>query len=384
MSTTDEWSSNSNDAIHIQLVKPNGEVDFEFHPANTYSIFGDAETIYGYKGLNVTIKFLMPWMKPSLTITSNETIPSTSGVTPTDISSILKEYIPFTNTDGEATASSDTLSFLPKEPLCSYVKNEKTFKIFKTSVTAAEKLMQNLQVFPLFFIDGGSFIDLEDPQWFVYFVFEVQDEQLYLRGYSTVYHYYVWKKDDSSALRARISQFIILPPFQHQGHGSKLYKTIVGDFMGDKNIVDFAVEDSSESFDALRDRCDFTRIAESGLFDREEFRAPLSTQWISLHRLPYKLNKRQFSRCCELALLSKLNNQLASERKAYRLTVKERIFRQNIDVLLQLEKPERLEKLQEAYKNQLDEYKRILAEGFPIPQAEKGDMPPAKRLKTSS
>lgn len=48
------------------------------------------------------------------------------------------------------------------------------------------------------------------------------------------------------------------------------------------------------------------------------------------------------------------------ERKSVRLGIKERIFRQNLDVLLQLDKSERIEKIHNAYENQFDEYKQIV------------------------
>jgi len=47
--------------------------------------------------------------------------------------------------------------------------------------------------------------------------------------------------------------------------------------------------------------------------------------------------------------------------KAYRLQVKERLYRFNYEVLVQLEDKERLEKLEETFQTVYGDYQRILA-----------------------
>lgn len=43
-----------------------------------------------------------------------------------------------------------------------------------------------------------------------------------IAGYATVYQYYAYPKN----IRPRISQFLVLPPFQRQGIGANLLRTI--------------------------------------------------------------------------------------------------------------------------------------------------------------
>lgn len=111
--------------------------------------------------------------------------------------------------------------------------------------------------------------------------YETTEDDYCLRGYCTVYKYYKWDKLIHDGIRARISQFVILPPFQHQGHGSQLYNAIVSTFLKNPKILDFTVEDASEAFDSLRDHCDYKRLLSMGIFSEPDFHPSLSRQWIN-------------------------------------------------------------------------------------------------------
>lgn len=82
--------------------------------------------------------------------------------------------------------------------------------------------------------------------------------------------------------------------------------------------------------------------------------------------------QRQFSRCVEMALLKGLlekekDGKKSSEKKKkdkqwkmFRLIVKGRVYKQNRDVLAQLDRLDRIDKLEETYFHVEDEYKRLL------------------------
>lgn len=89
--------------------------------------------------------------------------------------------------------------------------------------------------------------------------------------------------------------------------------------------------------------------------------------------------KRQFQRLTEMLILLHLDPLDAEALKAYRLQVKERLYRFNFvsndygllccclfisypfqEVLVQLDKQERFEKLEETFQNVCDDYARIL------------------------
>src|SRR5947209_982810 len=58
----------------------------------------------------------------------------------------------------------------------------------------------------------------------------------------------------------RLSQFLILPPYQKSGHGSALYSAIYADILADSTVRELAVEDPSEEFDVLRDINDWRTL----------------------------------------------------------------------------------------------------------------------------
>jgi len=73
-----------------------------------------------------------------------------------------------------------------------------------------------------------------------------------------------------------------------------------------------------------------------------------------------KMPIRQFSRCIEMKLLQKLNVKDKIAQRTYRLIVKSRIYKQHSDVLSQLDRLYRIEKLDETYHHVEDDYRRLL------------------------
>ena len=74
-----------------------------------------------------------------------------------------------------------------------------------------------LQILFIFFIDGASFIE-EDHNWRVYLLYKKEDGLHKLIGLTTVYTFF----QEIKTCRFRISQFLILPPYQRKGFGMHL------------------------------------------------------------------------------------------------------------------------------------------------------------------
>ena len=73
------------------------------------------------------------------------------------------------------------------------------------------------ETFIKWFIDGATYIDTDDEQWDYFTVFERftnenQQTQYALAGFSTVFRFYCYPE----MIRPRISQILIMPPFQKQ------------------------------------------------------------------------------------------------------------------------------------------------------------------------
>lgn len=71
-------------------------------------------------------------------------------------------------------------------------------------------------------------------------------------GYTTVYEYYAYPQH----IRPRISQVLVLPPFQKFGIGTCFVETIYKYYQSQKNVVDMTVEDPSDDFQRLRNFVD--------------------------------------------------------------------------------------------------------------------------------
>jgi len=304
-----------------------------------------------------------------------------------------------------------------------------------------------MQILTLLFIEGASLPELDAEwsvgRWTLYLLYEVSpidaDCSPYtLAGFSTTYRYWILPtmeilratkslpsppsstngdmntytgpkitQDPTTFLfnetinaletpsRDRISQFIVLPPYQGQSLGGRLYETIFEHLVKKDFIYEIAVEDPSEAFDAMRDFSDIVYLRKLSGFQSlslppslpsEKLRktAPIPRDEIlgngvDLKGLRHeaKIVERQFNRMVELHLLSTLpssnrnkaritrKNKSSNEndRKYYfwRLALKARIYQQNADVLEQLEDPvERVDKLEAAVDNQQEEYEERL------------------------
>ena len=76
---------------------PNKDVRFE--PAFTYPIFGDEETVFGYRSLRMKLDFACDTLQPSFTSSYESAYPTTAETKPDDLEELLKDFIP-----GEQTA----------------------------------------------------------------------------------------------------------------------------------------------------------------------------------------------------------------------------------------------------------------------------------------
>ncbi|KAL9025754.1 MAG: hypothetical protein Q9196_005476, partial [Gyalolechia fulgens] len=191
--------------------------------------------------------------------------------------------------------------------------------------------------------------------------------------------------------------FLIVPSHQSHSHGTHLYNTLVRTFLSSPQISEITVEDPNEAFDDLRDYCDYARLTANGTFAQIHLAKALPSTLFQkrigvrvptgqlldlplLHhlRIKNKIAPRQFARLVEMYLLSLLplatrqsgtarltqraRSQNESDRQWYywRLLVKQRVYKKNRDVLMQLERVERVEKVEETVGEQVGDYERLL------------------------
>jgi histone acetyltransferase 1 len=310
---------------------------------------------------------------------------------------------------------------------------EQTYEIWKGNLAdlPVQQMLKRIQILVPLFIEGGTFIDLNEPleRWTVFFLYEKSAQSAStlspytFMGYSTVYRYFFYQPIspptsstgrkqaikhpatldfEPSALetvpfsalpcRSRISQFVILPPFQKGGNGSRFYNAIFEFYSQEPQTIEITVEDPNVEFDDLRDINDLTYLRTLPEFtslrinNKASFRSkgPAPQDIIDLAaleklRTKVKIAPRQFYRVVEMQLLSLIplgiRQSLIEERpkvageelkakkheyQLWRLFVKKRLYRHNKDMLMQLDRVERIDKLEDALGSVEADYARLL------------------------
>lgn len=178
--------------------------------------------------------------------------------------------------------------------------------------------------------------------------------------------YRFWHYPSSS--RLRLSQFVILPPYHKQSHGSRLYSQCYSRALADDSVTELTVEDPNEAFDHLRDTADLKYLLRPGGLVQEMnndkrsdgksggvLQPPISRVDSERWRLRAKMAKRQWNRLVEMVQLFSLDANNPELIRAYRLQVKARLYRFNRDLLTQLPIEERREKLHLTYQGLLEQ-----------------------------
>ncbi|EFY98832.1 histone acetyl transferase HAT1 [Metarhizium robertsii] len=438
-----DWLVDSNDALNVSLVSPSKSglrLVGSFHPSFTYPIFGDEEKIFGYKDLKISLRFRANDMRPHLETTYSKKLSPSAGVEePTDINAVLQtgNHLPkvafVKSSDFESSSQQLGDNWTPPGTLQETIDGpDGQYEIWKGSLEdpAIKQLNSRIQILVPMLIEGGSYIgqnpesdssdiDLSDAnRWTVFFLYRTQksddepDKKSYVFvGYSTVYRFFYfgrpptpppesgdkWELPDGSfdlsnlPCRTRLSQFIILPPFQGKGNGAKLYKSIFQHYHKHDQTHEFTVENPNEAFDDLRDVCDLTFLKtipdfvelklDSSVTIPKKGPVPnlvVGGDKLEEIRLNAKIAPRQFHRVLEMYLMSQLPSSvrpsmaLDDDRPAptqadkhlerlWQLIVKQRLYRHNREALSQIEQAERIDKLQETLTGVELEYARILA-----------------------
>lgn len=60
----------------------------------TYSIFGDDERIFGYKGLKVNLQYNASDMRPNLQVSFNKKFAAVGDTEATDVKGVLEPFLP--------------------------------------------------------------------------------------------------------------------------------------------------------------------------------------------------------------------------------------------------------------------------------------------------
>ncbi|KAF8537990.1 acyl-CoA N-acyltransferase, partial [Trichophaea hybrida] len=371
----DDWSTDANDALTLALVSPRtGHVLTEFGPTFTYPLYGETENIFGYKKLQIRLMFAADDMEPCVATTYTERVSNIGEVEAEDVIKPLSEVLPESFSQDPISYFNSlrirNKSFIPPGVLeTSFHHAGRSYELWRSSIVDAQcrELLGNMQLLVLLYIEGGNVIELDDEEWSnmrweVFFLYENHPDHLYyFIGYCTLYRYYIFNKQFANQSRIRISQFLILPPFQRKGLGSRFYDSIIQHYLNMPEVREITIEDPSQEFGDLRDRQDMLRLEKDTEFHTMKVSTFMLKKQLLLElRERMKMPMHQFLRCTEMKLLRNLNMKDRKEYKAFRLIVKSRVYKQHSDVLAQLDKLDRFQKLNESYHQVEDDYKRLL------------------------
>lgn len=369
----EKWTALLNDSLTVYVTDTEGSAQ-SFKPTFTYPIFGDAESIFGYQDLAILLCFDSVTFYPFLNVRYLRKLDDVE----VDPAEKMLEFLPELTIFKDETKWRDAIEReqkdfqIPGEQMgVTFEKDGRQYAIYKinTSSPSGTELHKRLQVLVLLFIEAGTFIEVDDPLWDLYVLYDVTKSSLpEVIGFSTAYNY--WKYPGHEAfdagsvqIRKKLSQFVILPSHQGKSLGGEFYLQLYQTWLADENIIEVVVEDPNESFDDLRDRVDLTWLVLLKALDLETLTTQYvsDSSWFDKFKKEHKLEKRQLQRLLEMALLSLLKlGQGKNSRKDVRLFVKRRLFEKNHEALEPLDDATRKDKIHTAYELLETDYYRIL------------------------
>ncbi|KAK0941016.1 histone acetyltransferase 1 [Friedmanniomyces endolithicus] len=447
----EDWSTNTTECFTIQLLKGK-TITATFQPSFTYPIFGEEERVFGYKDLSITLSFAVHDLQPRLEIQHGKLF-SEGDVKPTDIKEALAEFLPahaFSDASRDkGSKDAAGASFQPPGAIIKgYMSKGRKYEIWCSSLTdmVARQILENMEIMIPMFIEGGSMLQLgqdwSTQRWKLFLLYEVDRKSTpntspySLVGYGTSYRVFTFpgrasateETQDLGMLnggsletlfpppdqslgqpsskagspldlpsRERLSQFLILPPFQGEGHGQQLYNTMYAHLTSPSNIREFTVEDPNEAFDDLRDLCDLLYLR-ANVPEFAALRINTDTAVLTPEKLlpgsliptdlivdgaarerirqKTKIEQRQFNRLVEMHTLSfipashRSRSRLTRKEKSsnaddrtywfWRLYAKQRLYVHNRDELVQLERAERGVRLEGVLDGVLEGYAGLL------------------------
>lgn len=326
-----------------------------FNPEFTHQIFGEQETIFGYVDLRVDIFYASSTLKRLVKMSYSEKVDpeKTEGLSPDPVLSTISEVI---DRDGSVEVYNNVDEFsrlLPSENTFRPI-GEKTnqhtlpsssgdpdriFEVYKCNITdkGFQEYHSKMETWLLWFIDGASYIDIDDDRWDFHVIYEKTSAitgtnghsngssgdhtRYHFVGYCTVYRYFAYPDQT----RPRISQFLILPPFQRKGLGAFLLQSIYNYYLQQPKILDITVEDPADTFVRLRDYVDCVNCSKLPSFAVELLRQGWSEKMAKEAQEKLRLNKKQARRIYEILKLRSIDRSDAEVYKNFRLEVKKRL-----------------------------------------------------------
>jgi GNAT superfamily N-acetyltransferase len=277
-----EWHSWATRAIEFRLVDRASQLDSTLRSNVGCATFGavythqafDNELLVGYKRPRVLLSFVAD----SLFAFAHMSFAERNAVGPhSNVARKLKDLEP-----PGAPIEFDRPAFVKRHQLAldvklrdewrppgtlldQYAVGERRFEVYWGATAADADLrafVARASLFLTFFIEVASYVRLEED-WIAFLLFErLSPTRVAFVGFLTLFRWQLLPP----AVRWRISQVLVLPPFQRQGHGPALLRAVYrAAAQADSHVLDITVEDASDDFTRMRDAVDLELLMRGGL-----------------------------------------------------------------------------------------------------------------------
>ncbi|KRX06989.1 Acyl-CoA N-acyltransferase [Pseudocohnilembus persalinus] len=243
-----------------QIEEINNKKLNNYNPKFTHQLFGDEESIYGYKDLSIDIYFTAGRLQKYIKIEYEDKMPDADnfmlkfdewffGTYTTDIQNFRQQL-------------KVEEIFVPTGQICEqYEINGEQYKIYKSDnqCDGFDELRVNSWPILLFAIEVASYCNTSD-YWTYFTIYkESPNKQNIFVGLLTMTEFHI----DLNYKRNRISQVFILQQYQRQGHGLRITESVYKQSIQDEFCLQITIEDCSPEFQAVRDVVETKLVMES-------------------------------------------------------------------------------------------------------------------------
>ncbi|KAJ6226253.1 histone acetyltransferase type b catalytic subunit [Anaeramoeba flamelloides] len=345
----------------VQLIFPPNEKPIT--PKYTHQFFGPTSTIFGYTQLRIILRYTPSLKHCFYKLTAESMLPFTDQTdhSRANLKKMLKQYFApnsFLTTEKsynskEINEISNPIFKAPGKILEHFTDlKDRKFIISHSRLKDlnTQSYFKKIQHVSLWFVDGISLINVEDPNWHVFFLFEkvtaniepnvsndkqnvnnekekekekekeiqmeIEQEQekeqkkeyLVLAGFVTVYRFSL----SSEEQKMRISHFLLLPHYDDSSLKLKLLRTLNKYILTKPKVIEFNVEDPLMDLQLLRNAIDASRVIH---YQTKKSREPTKEDLLEIRKL-YKMNLRQTRIALEIfyLLISGTENQNGSQK----------------------------------------------------------------------
>ncbi|XP_018011951.1 histone acetyltransferase type B catalytic subunit [Hyalella azteca] len=355
---TQDYLADANEALSFNLVRtPQDMEDGEFFsPEMTHQVYGDGEQIFGYKDLEVRLYITAGRLNMYCDVEYSSIVKKSKSVAlePDDIVGPLTKLVPtnciLDNQDTFLALLKKESTFKPYGELISVITPHNNdanqrFEVYSCNADTPGFLeyFERLQMFTMFYVDAASYIDTSDHKWNYFIAYEQYQSSdgnpMYaFVGFTTVYEFYGYPEH----VRPRISQMLVLPPFQKKGIASGMLQAIYNKYIDDPKVLTVSVEDPSAIFGSMRLRVDcLNALTRLKVFSVEKLKKGITKEHYDEAKTKLKLNRDNTLRVFNVLLFRATDRNNKEDYKNFRLFIKNQLyapFRRQDRELAKLEK----------------------------------------------